>query len=141
MTGPDYWGLVNRDWWMCSHGKQQSPIDIDPKVLLFDPNLKPLYVDKVNGTLENTGQYLTFEVDEKSGFPVFISGGPLGAYKYQAFKIILHFGDKENFGSEHTIDGEHFSGEVSEFHSRNSLITHFLMNKDKKLFRKKLIHA
>lgn len=45
--GPEFWGLVNWEWKVCSKGQHQSPINIDPKLLLFDPQLKPLYVDKV----------------------------------------------------------------------------------------------
>ena len=30
ISGPDYWGLINPDWTMCSKGKAQSPVNIDP---------------------------------------------------------------------------------------------------------------
>lgn len=45
--GPEFWGLVNWEWKVCSKGQHQSPVNIDPKMLLFDPQLKSLYVDKV----------------------------------------------------------------------------------------------
>ncbi|KAK2712749.1 hypothetical protein QYM36_011444 [Artemia franciscana] len=50
-------------WKICSEGKQQSPIDIIPKNLLFDPALKSLYIGKqtVSGSLRNTGQTLLFQ--------------------------------------------------------------------------------
>lgn len=41
-TGPAYWGRLNTEWRLCNDGKLQSPIDIDPKHLLFDPTLKKL---------------------------------------------------------------------------------------------------
>jgi carbonic anhydrase len=44
--GPDFWGLVNPEWSLCSKGKRQSPIDIEPQNLLFDPQLKRLHIDK-----------------------------------------------------------------------------------------------
>lgn len=31
---------------MCSKGRRQSPIDIEPDKLLFDPYLRPLHIDK-----------------------------------------------------------------------------------------------
>ena len=31
---------------MCSEGRRQSPINIDPKGLLYDPNLTPLRVEE-----------------------------------------------------------------------------------------------
>ena len=46
-AGPSYWGLLNPEWRMCSEGKQQSPIDIQPKYMLFDPNLKHVVVNKI----------------------------------------------------------------------------------------------
>ena len=45
ILGPDFWGLINKDWKMCSVGRMQSPINIDPKVLLYDPNLTPVEME------------------------------------------------------------------------------------------------
>lgn len=45
-SGPKYWGVLNPLWKLCSIGKRQSPIDIDPDKLLFDPFLKNLHIDK-----------------------------------------------------------------------------------------------
>ena len=36
LTGPDWWGSR---WPICGKGKYQSPIDIKPERLLFDPKL------------------------------------------------------------------------------------------------------
>ena len=44
--GPDFWGRVNPEWNLCSKGKKQSPINIDPKHILFDPNLKHMHINK-----------------------------------------------------------------------------------------------
>ncbi len=44
LSGPDFWGRLNPKWSLCSRGRRQSPIDINPKLLLFDPNLSPLQV-------------------------------------------------------------------------------------------------
>ena len=39
------WGRMNNDWYMCTKGKNQSPIDIEPNILLFDPSLKHIVID------------------------------------------------------------------------------------------------
>ena len=44
LTGPQHWGLINPSWRMCETGKFQSPIDIRPQSLLFDPNLRRMNV-------------------------------------------------------------------------------------------------
>lgn len=46
LAGPSFWGLINPQWMLCNKGRRQSPIDIDPAKMLFDPNLRPLGVDK-----------------------------------------------------------------------------------------------
>ncbi|VDM80937.1 unnamed protein product [Strongylus vulgaris] len=45
VVGPDFWGLVNRDWRMCTAGQMQSPVNIDPAQLLFDPHLGRISID------------------------------------------------------------------------------------------------
>lgn len=34
------------DWALCSKGHRQSPVDLQPKELLFDPNLRTIHIDK-----------------------------------------------------------------------------------------------
>lgn len=47
LTGPAYWGLINPEWWLCTKGRLQSPINIKASKLLFDPNLlSAVYIDK-----------------------------------------------------------------------------------------------
>ena len=46
LSAPENWGkLHSKIWDLCEHGKQQSPIEIDPKLLLFDPNLTNLNIN------------------------------------------------------------------------------------------------
>ena len=40
-----------------------------------------------------------------------ITGGPLD-YSYPVHSVSLHFGLRDNSGSEHTVDGKSFPGEV-----------------------------
>lgn len=66
---------------------------------------------QVSGVLQNTGQSLAFRIDRDTKQYVNISGGPL-AYRYQFEEIYIHYGIENNRGSEHTINGYHFPGEV-----------------------------
>jgi len=113
ISGPDFWGLVNPEWNMCSKGKKQSPINIDPRTLLYDPSIKHLHVDKhrINGLLMNTGHDVRIVLDDPSPHLINISGGPL-VYQYRICEIMFHFGSKDSVGSEHTIDGESFPAEI-----------------------------
>ncbi|KAK4887258.1 hypothetical protein RN001_003529, partial [Aquatica leii] len=43
---PGYWGLMNPQWNMCSKGRRQSPINVEPDKLLFDPFLRQIHLDK-----------------------------------------------------------------------------------------------
>lgn len=45
-AGPSFWGLINPQWYLCSKGRRQSPINIEPDKLLFDRHLRPVSVDK-----------------------------------------------------------------------------------------------
>ncbi|GFU58068.1 carbonic anhydrase-related protein 10-like [Nephila pilipes] len=46
ISGPDFWGLLNPEWSFCTKGRRQSPIDLNPSVLLYDPHLKNIHIDK-----------------------------------------------------------------------------------------------
>ncbi|KAK3600038.1 hypothetical protein CHS0354_012720 [Potamilus streckersoni] len=115
ISGPAYWGRMNTDWYLCSKGKNQSPIDIDPRLLLFDPNLKHIDIDGdvVSGTLVNNGYDLTLEINDTDAetTPVNLTLGPL-SYNYRLKQIKLHFGSENYIGSEHTIQGKAFPGEI-----------------------------
>lgn len=45
-AGPAFWGLINPEWSLCNKGRRQSPVNLEPNKLLFDPNLRPLHIDK-----------------------------------------------------------------------------------------------
>lgn len=113
ISGPGYWGLMNPQWNMCSKGRRQSPINVEPDKLLFDPYLRHIHLDKhkVSGILHNTGQSLVFRVDKDTKQHVNISGGPL-AYRYQFEEIYIHYGIENQQGSEHHIHGYSFPGEI-----------------------------
>ncbi|GFR33015.1 putative carbonic anhydrase-like protein 2 [Trichonephila clavata] len=119
--GPDYWGLLNPDWKLCNRGRRQSPIDIEPSILLYDPGMGNIEInrEKVNGTLKNTGHSVRFRLDPESP-PVTVTGGPL-SYKYRAHEVLLHYGRTDDRGSEHTVAGHAFPGELQILAYNNQL--------------------
>nr|XP_018911966.1 PREDICTED: carbonic anhydrase-related protein 10 [Bemisia tabaci] len=113
ISGPQYWGRINPEWSLCNKGRRQSPINVEPQKLLFDPFLRHVDIDKtkVSGMLLNTGQSLVFRVDKDTKHHVNITGGPL-AYRYQFEEFYIHYGTGNNHGSEHMIQGYSFPGEI-----------------------------
>ncbi|ULU03187.1 hypothetical protein L5515_005482 [Caenorhabditis briggsae] len=113
--GPDFWGLVEKDWWMCRKGRLQSPIDIQPDRLLFDASVKPVRLDKLPVLSEfvNTGQMVRIRIGYSTKKPsVNITNGPLYGYRYRVQRIDFHMGRGKENGSEHTINGRRFPMEV-----------------------------
>ncbi|KAL5011775.1 hypothetical protein ScPMuIL_010326 [Solemya velum] len=112
-AGPDRWGEF---WSMCRDGKQQSPININPEELLYDPNLKHLEINpehniNVNGILENTENDITFRLDDIAEQQMNITQGPL-SYVYRITELKLHYGSEDSIGSEHHIGGRSFPAEL-----------------------------
>jgi len=64
---------------------------------------------KLDGQLTNTGRSISLTVNVDK--PVLLSGGPL-SYEYTLANVTLHFGRENNRGSEHTINGMQFVGEL-----------------------------
>lgn len=116
ISGPAFWGLINPQWSLCSKGRRQSPINIEPDKLLFDRHLRPVLVDKhkVSGHLYNTGQFLVFRADREAKVRVNITGGPL-AYHYQFEEIYIHYGMDNDHGSEHRINNYAFPAEIQVY--------------------------
>ncbi|OQV20134.1 putative carbonic anhydrase-like protein 2 [Hypsibius exemplaris] len=127
ISGSDFWGSYNPDWELCSKGQFQSPVDIDPAKLLFQPNLPLLNIDqhKISGNFTNTGHGLAFSVINSTDEAVnvtFRTSDNLG-YVYRLHEIHIHWGSSEHKGSEHKIHGQAFPGEVQLF-TYNSVIYH-----------------
>ncbi|KAL3853779.1 hypothetical protein ACJMK2_017292 [Sinanodonta woodiana] len=112
ISGPRYWGL-NPEWILCQVGKYQSPIDILPEKLLYDPALTTILFPskKMNGNLTNTGHDVTFHVEEDLMPHFNVTSGPL-QYEYRIYQIKIHFGHSDVVGSEHLINGLSFPAEV-----------------------------
>ncbi|KAL5011990.1 hypothetical protein ScPMuIL_010541 [Solemya velum] len=126
ISGPDYWGVSNPEYALCRIGMYQSPINIEPKSLIYDPNLKILQLEpcRVDGKLYNTGQDITYEISDMDFRHLNFTGGPL-SYHYRANKLKIHFGLKDHHGSEHTVDGKSFAAEVQLLGYNSDLYKNF----------------
>ncbi|XP_049861273.1 carbonic anhydrase-related protein 10 [Schistocerca gregaria] len=126
ISGPAFWGLINPEWSLCNKGRRQSPINLEPNKLLFDPNLRVLHIDKhrVGGMISNTGHSVIFTVENTTRHHVNVSGGPL-SYKYQFHEIHVHYGQHDDSGSEHNINGYAFPAEIQIFGFNSQLYSNF----------------
>lgn len=67
---------------------------------------------QVIGVLRNVGHGIRMDINTTNAEDVNISSGPL-SYLYRAYEIKFHYANNDSKGSEHTINGNHFVGEVS----------------------------
>jgi len=65
----------------------------------------------VKGQLINTGNDITFLLDNEFTSPVNVSEGPL-SYVYHVTAIKFHFSKADSSGSEHHVAGQAFPAEV-----------------------------
>ncbi|XP_051850056.1 carbonic anhydrase 4 [Antechinus flavipes] len=98
--------------------KQQSPINIDTKLVLRNDSLKPFqfvnYDKKEARVIENNGHSVQVAL---SGSIKISQGGLPGTYKAVAFH--LHWSDSVNRGSEHTINGKSYAMEMHIVHIKD----------------------
>lgn len=112
--GPKDWKNVSQH---CVENAQ-SPINIDTSKVGRNSYLPTFrftpdhLIGSVTGTLVNNGHAPTFTVDTPRGSALF-SGGPWeGSSVYKLQQLHFHFGCDASKGSEHTVNGRAFSGEV-----------------------------
>lgn len=67
----------------------------------------------------NTGRHVSLRLDKEH--LVNISGGPM-TYSHRLEEIRLHFGSEDGQGSEHLLNGQAFSGEVSQDVCTNAFV-------------------
>uniref|UniRef100_A0A8C6HAQ5 Carbonic anhydrase n=1 Tax=Mus spicilegus TaxID=10103 RepID=A0A8C6HAQ5_MUSSI len=100
-----------------AEGTRQSPINIQWKDSVYDPQLAPLRVSYDAAScryLWNTGYFFQVEFDdscEDSG----ISGGPLGNH-YRLKQFHFHWGATDEWGSEHAVDSQTYPAELHLVH-------------------------
>ncbi|CAI4223924.1 unnamed protein product [Auanema sp. JU1783] len=127
IVGPDFWGLVHKEWKMCTAGQLQSPINIEPDKLLFDPHLDNIKLDdvQIEASFENIGQLPIVTLNETKQ-TINITGGPAFPYNYRLNQIIVHYGkDSNEKGSEHTVNRERFPAEVQFLAYNSDLYVNF----------------
>ncbi|CAO1383134.1 unnamed protein product [Diamesa serratosioi] len=144
ISGPAFWGLINPEWSLCNKGRRQSPVNLEPQRLLFDPNLRPLHIDKhrISGSIANTGHSVIFTADNDTSIyssygnsnsggmqinnqiPVNLTGGPL-SYRYRFHEMHIHYGLHDQFGSEHSVEGYTFPAEIQIFGYNSQLYSNF----------------
>ncbi|XP_067854107.1 carbonic anhydrase 5A, mitochondrial [Heptranchias perlo] len=98
-------------------GTRQSPIDINPAVTVYDPQLKPLKISyDPNNCLRirNNGYFFQVEFEDSNDNSV-ISSGPLKNH-YRLKQFHFHWGSINNRGSEHTINNQVYPAELHLVH-------------------------
>ncbi|KAL7674942.1 hypothetical protein ACOME3_001214 [Neoechinorhynchus agilis] len=104
----------------------QSPIDIDTaKAVPHESSggFRRNYWRCENAMATNNGH--SFEVSCADPRFMTITGGPLGDSLYQFKQFHFHWGAKGELGSEHTIDGRRFDGEIHFVHWNSSAFGSF----------------
>lgn len=111
VNGPHSWVSNFPD----AAGERQSPIDISPvnvTKLTSDERLQWKYEPESSTKLQNTGS--AWKVGVKGTGSV-LKGGPLQA-EYVLDQFHCHWGETNEKGSEHTVNGEHFAAELHLVH-------------------------
>ena len=90
----------------------QSLLKFNANIYVITPVYSPVLSSRqVDGHLMNTGNDITFVLNQPEDAPFLITGGPL-SYNYNVHMIKLHFGRIDQIGSEHTVGGRPFPLEV-----------------------------
>lgn len=109
---------------------QQSPINIVIAKAKLNPRLTPFifvgYDKKKQWQVKNTQH----SVEMTLGGGMCIIGGDLPA-RYEALQLHLHWSEKSNKGSEHSIDGKHFAMEMHIVHKKMASSNNKVQGSDK----------
>ncbi|NXU58268.1 CAH1 anhydrase, partial [Turnix velox] len=96
-----------------ANGDRQSPIDIQTKEVKKDASLGLLRITWKPSTCKeivNVGHSFHVNFEDKDNQSV-LAGGPLtGTYRLRQFHF--HWGQLDDQGSEHTVDGKKYASEV-----------------------------
>ncbi|XP_043563439.1 carbonic anhydrase 7 [Chiloscyllium plagiosum] len=120
MNGQHCWGYGDdngpSNWhkqFPFAQGDRQSPIDIVPAQAVYDASLTPIsisYSACTSLSIYNNGHSVMVEFEDCDDKTV-VSDGPLeNPYKLKQFHF--HWGRRGSQGSEHTVDGKSYPGEV-----------------------------
>ncbi|KFZ49515.1 Carbonic anhydrase 1, partial [Antrostomus carolinensis] len=111
--GPDHWHKL----YPIANGDRQSPIDIKTKEIKKDASLGLLRITWKPSTCKeivNVGHSFHVNFEDKDNQSV-LTGGPLtGIYRLRQFHF--HWGQTDEQGSEHTVDGKKYASELHFIH-------------------------
>ncbi|CAH8458056.1 unnamed protein product [Schistosoma mattheei] len=106
---------------LCQNGRHQSPINIMTKNLVYDHSLSAMEIEGLEKQLEliveNCGYDIRISLTNEF---VQLNGGP-SSYAYRISFMQIKFGSASTQGSEHTIDGKAFPGELQIYSFNNEL--------------------
>lgn len=104
-TGPEHWAELSTDYSLCTNGKNQSPIDIDPAEAMSarKSGIKFNYGVLQPKGLTHTGKHLQLDVEEGANIA-------LGDKQYALKHLKLHM------PSENTLNQRHFPMEIEFVH-------------------------
>ncbi|XP_068252325.1 carbonic anhydrase 1-like isoform X1 [Nyctibius grandis] len=110
---PDHWHKL----YPIANGDRQSPIDIKTKEVKKDASLGLLRITWKPSTCKeivNVGHSFHVNFEDKDNQSV-LTGGPLtGTYRLRQFHF--HWGQNDEQGSEHTVDGQKYASELHLIH-------------------------
>ncbi|XP_040276616.1 carbonic anhydrase 9 isoform X2 [Bufo bufo] len=114
--GHHHWGYTDMPEWdkyfpECG-GTAQSPINVDIQNVAFDPWLRPIQLSGYNltagGTLKLENNMHTVVLKLPDSLKI-VGGLP---HIYEAAQLHFHWGSDSSPGSEHTVNGIRFPGEI-----------------------------
>ncbi|NXL04642.1 CAH1 anhydrase, partial [Mesembrinibis cayennensis] len=120
-----------------ANGDRQSPIDIKTKEVKKDASLGTLGITWKPSTCKeivNVGHSFHVNFEDKDNQSV-LTGGPLtGTYRLRQFHF--HWGQTDEQGSEHTVDGRKYASEVESMKKKSkssfqSPVTYIIPRKKK----------
>ncbi|XP_007084379.1 carbonic anhydrase 1 isoform X1 [Panthera tigris] len=121
-NGPEQWGKL----YPIANGNNQSPIDIKTSETKRDTSLKPISVSYNPATAKeiiNVGHSFHVSFEDNDNRSV-LRGGPLSE-SYRLSQFHFHWGRTNDYGSEHTVDGVKYSGELHIVHWNSAKYSSF----------------
>ncbi|XP_059472411.1 carbonic anhydrase 1 [Neocloeon triangulifer] len=113
-NGPEVWARLFPQ----AGGARQSPVDICTAIASSDSDLEvrkltAVYESQSGLRILNTGHGWKVEAPQTESV---LEGGPLGDDIYRLEQFHCHWGETTDEGSEHTVDGKAFAGELHLVH-------------------------
>ncbi|XP_030048619.1 carbonic anhydrase 9 [Microcaecilia unicolor] len=118
--GHGHWNYSDQIAWASDFhdcgGESQSPINIQLSETVYDPSLGPFVLtgfdvpEDEKLKLKNNGHTVVLDLPDT----LLINGGL--PQEYRAAQLHFHWGSHANPGSEHTVDGQRYSGEIHVVH-------------------------